>query len=154
MTPFSPAASVICICPTIGMAPLTQAVRRSADRVIHALMARHYAQRAGFGLGVGHRGHAAGRGLCRHAGAVERGAGRGLARRDRAVHAAGGRIVAQLWHVGRISDRLVFLGRAPVAPSGRAGWRGQPGAPEAPYVTPRALALNELPGIVAATARR
>ena len=36
----------------------------------------------------------------------------------RAVHARGGRIVAQLWHVGRISHtRLQPQGQAPVAPS-------------------------------------
>ncbi|AKJ26747.1 alkene reductase [Caldimonas brevitalea] len=68
-----------------------------------------------------------------------------------AVHAEGGKIVIQLWHVGRISHvSLLPGGQAPVAPSAiaakaktftRNGFE--------PVSTPRALALEELPGIVA-----
>ncbi len=69
-----------------------------------------------------------------------------------AVHAEGGRIFLQLWHVGRISHpSLQPNGAAPVAPSALqpAGqvWTGS-GLQD--YVTPRALARDELPGIVAA----
>jgi N-ethylmaleimide reductase len=68
-----------------------------------------------------------------------------------AVHEAGGRIFLQLWHVGRISDPLFLEGDLPVAPSAL-----QPQGhvslvrPTKEYVTPRALALEEIPGIVAA----
>jgi 2,4-dienoyl-CoA reductase-like NADH-dependent reductase (Old Yellow Enzyme family) len=68
-----------------------------------------------------------------------------------AVHAAGGRIVLQLWHVGRISDPFYLNGALPVAPSAIAP-AGHVSLirPLKPYVTPRALALNELPRIVSA----
>ncbi|MDP1766763.1 MAG: alkene reductase [Methylotenera sp.] len=68
-----------------------------------------------------------------------------------AVHAKDGKIVLQLWHVGRISHpSLLPNGALPVAPSaikpaGQAfTYQGLQD-----YVTPRALELNELPGIVA-----
>ena len=137
----------------IVMAPLTRARAVGADRVPNALMARHYAQRAGFGLILSEAtavtpqgvGYADTPGLWSEA-QVE--GWRGV---TEAVHAAGGRIVAQLWHVGRISDPVFLEGGLPVAPSAVAP-AGEVSLvrPKRPYVTPRALALNELPGIVAA----
>lgn len=78
-----------------------------------------------------------------------------------AVHAAGGRIFAQLWHVGRLSHvSLQPGGTAPVSssallaegvkvfidPDGRGP---QAGAGEmVQHSMPRALALEEIPGIV------
>ncbi len=69
----------------------------------------------------------------------------------RAVHEAGGRIFMQLWHVGRISDPFFLNGQLPVAPSAIAA-KGHVSLlrPERPYVTPRALETDEIPGIVAA----
>jgi 2,4-dienoyl-CoA reductase-like NADH-dependent reductase (Old Yellow Enzyme family) len=68
-----------------------------------------------------------------------------------AVHAAGGRISLQLWHVGRISDPLYLNGALPVAPSAIAP-TGHVSLvrPIKPFVTPRALELSEIPGVVAA----
>lgn len=67
-----------------------------------------------------------------------------------AVHAKGGKIVLQLWHVGRISHpSLLPNNELPVAPSaikpaGQAfTYQGL-----VDYVTPRALGLEEIPGIV------
>lgn len=68
-----------------------------------------------------------------------------------AVHGEGSRIFLQLWHVGRISHpSLQPDGALPVAPSAI-----QP-AGEAvtfegmqPFVTPRALEIDEIPGLVA-----
>jgi len=67
----------------------------------------------------------------------------------RAVHAAGGRIFMQLWHVGRISDPSFHDGRPPVAPSAIAA-KGHVSLlrPERPYPTPRALELDEIPGVI------
>jgi N-ethylmaleimide reductase len=68
-----------------------------------------------------------------------------------AVHAAGGRIFLQLWHVGRISHpSLQPDGALPVAPSAIApkGEAFTASGPQ-PFVTPRALETEEIPGIVA-----
>lgn len=137
----------------VVMAPLTRARAVGADRVPNALMARHYAQRAGFGLILSEAtavtpqgvGYADTPGLWSEAQVA---GWRGV---TEAVHAAGGRIVAQLWHVGRISDPVFLDGEPPVAPSAITP-AGEVSLvrPKRPYVTPRALALEELPGIVAA----
>lgn len=68
-----------------------------------------------------------------------------------AVHAHGGRIYLQLWHVGRISHpSLQEDGALPVAPSAvcPAGEAVTYGGMQ-PFATPRALAREEIPGIVA-----
>ena len=68
-----------------------------------------------------------------------------------AVHAKGSKIVLQLWHVGRISHpSLLPHGALPVAPSaikpaGKAfTYQGL-----VDFVEPRALELNEIPGVIA-----
>ena len=67
-----------------------------------------------------------------------------------AVHAKGGKIFLQLWHVGRISHpSLQPNGELPVAPSAiapegeAATYTGMQ-----PFVTPRALELEEIPQII------
>lgn len=67
-----------------------------------------------------------------------------------AVHAAGGRIFLQLWHGGRSCHPLLNDGRQPVAPSALAIQGDEVHTPEGkkPYVMPRALRDDELPGIV------
>jgi len=136
----------------IVMAPMTRN-RAGEGNVPHALNATYYQQRASAGLiiteasqispqGVGYPGtpgiHSA-----------EQVAGWKLV--SKAVHDAGGHIFLQLWHVGRISHpSLQPDGQLPVAPSaikpdGEAvTYEGMQA-----FVEPRALATNELPGIVA-----
>jgi len=136
----------------IFMAPLTRC-RASAGRVPNALMAEYYAQRAGAGLilseatavtpeGVGYPDTP---GLW----SDEQVEGWKLV--TKAVHDAGGRIFAQLWHVGRISDPLYLDGALPVAPSAIAA-EGHVSLvrPEKAFVTPRALELSEIAGVVEA----
>ena len=71
-----------------------------------------------------------------------------------AVHAAGGSIFMQLWHVGRVSHvDLQADGQAPVAPSAiTANTKTvliKDGAPKFVATSkPRALAIEEIPGIV------
>lgn len=71
-----------------------------------------------------------------------------------AVHAKGGYIFLQLWHVGR-SSHTSFQpdGVLPVAPSAIAITGQQSLTPDwsvVPYEVPRALELNEIPGIIEA----
>lgn len=68
-----------------------------------------------------------------------------------AVHEAGGRIAAQLWHVGRLSHRVLQPGGVlPVAPSAIKP-DGQAFTPQGmlDYEVPRALETDEIAGIVA-----
>ncbi|PCE24136.1 alkene reductase [Paraburkholderia acidicola] len=136
----------------IIMAPLTR--QRAGDvRVPNALMARYYAERASAGLILSEAtavtpqgvGYAATPGIW----SQEQVEGWKLV--TEAVHAAGGLIFLQLWHVGRISDPIFLNGELPVAPSAIAA-QGHVSLvrPERPFVTPRALDLSEIPGIVAA----
>lgn len=67
-----------------------------------------------------------------------------------AVHAKGGKIVIQLWHVGRISHPSLLNGETPVAPSAiKPAGKAFTFQGLVDYVTPRALDVSELPGIVA-----
>src|SRR5690606_38601416 len=72
-----------------------------------------------------------------------------------AVHAAGGRIVLQVWHGGRACHPLLSDRRAAVARSALPIPGDEVHAPEGkqPYVVPRELRDDELPGIVAGFAR-
>jgi len=134
------------------MAPLTR-LRAGNTHIPNALMAEYYRQRASAGLilseatpvtaqGIGYEGVP---GIWSEA-QVD-----GWSQVTRAVHEAGGRIFMQLWHVGRISDPVFLNGQLPVAPSAIAA-KGHVSLlrPERPYVTPRALETDEIPGIVAA----
>ena len=136
----------------IFLAPLTRA-RAGQQRVPNALMAEYYRQRASAGLilteatsvtpmGVGYANTP---GIW----SEEQVAGWKLV--TQAVHEAGGRIFLQLWHVGRISDPMFLDGELPVAPSAiAAAGHVSLVRPEKPFVTPRALELAEIPGIIEA----
>src|SRR5678815_2928788 len=73
--------------------------------------------------------------------------------RDR--HKAGGLMFIQLWHVGRIShprlqpDHMPPVAPSPVKPEGQAFIENERGEGQlVPFVTPRALQLEEMPYIV------
>ncbi len=136
----------------IIMAPLTRS-RAGISRIANRLMAEYYSQRASAGLilteatvvspmGIG---YADTPGIW-SAEQVE-----GWKLTTRAVHEAGGRIFLQLWHVGRVSDPSFLNGALPVAPSAVAA-KGNVSLlrPQTPFATPRALARDEIPGIVEA----
>ncbi|HWX11660.1 MAG TPA: alkene reductase [Trinickia sp.] len=134
------------------MAPLTR--QRAGDqRVPNALMARYYAERASAGLILSEAtsvtpqgvGYAATPGIW----SDEQVAGWKLV--TDAVHAEGGLIFLQLWHVGRVSDPIFLNGELPVAPTAIApGGHVSLVRPQRPFVTPRALDLDEIRGVVAA----
>lgn len=136
----------------VVLAPLTR-TRASDGRVPNALMAEYYRQRAGAGLMLSEATSVSpmGVGYPNTPGIWSREQVAGWKLVTRAVHEAGGRILLQLWHVGRISDPSYLDGRLPVAPSAIAP-AGHPHLvrPIRPFVTPRALEREEIPGVVAA----
>ncbi|MCQ8179502.1 alkene reductase [Methylomonas sp. SURF-1] len=136
----------------IVMAPLTRC-RASAGRVPNALMAEYYAQRASAGLIISEATCVSpqGVGYPDTPGIWSQAQIDGWRGVTAAVHAAGGRMLLQLWHVGRISDPYYLDGELPVAPSAIAA-QGHVSLlrPMRDFVTPRALALDEIPAIVEA----
>jgi 2,4-dienoyl-CoA reductase-like NADH-dependent reductase (Old Yellow Enzyme family) len=136
----------------ILMAPLTRS-RAGSERIPNPLMAEYYAQRASAGLILSEATSVTpmGVGYADTPGIWSEEQTQGWRRVTQAVHAKGGRIFLQLWHVGRISDPVFLDGELPVAPSAV-----QPAGtvshirPKRPYVTPRALDRDEIPGIVEA----
>lgn len=135
----------------IIMAPLTRQ-RASEGRVPNQLMAEYYVQRAGAGLILSEATSVTpmGVGYPSTPGIWTREQVDGWRLVTDAVHAAGGRIFLQLWHVGRISHSSLLDGALPVAPSAiAAAGHVSSMRPETPFETPRALELDELPGVVA-----
>lgn len=136
----------------IVMAPLTRS-RAGVERVPNALMAEYYRQRASAGLILSEAtsvtpmgvGYADTPGIW----SPEQVAGWKLV--TQAVHEAGGQILLQLWHVGRLSDPMFLNGAQPVAPSAIApAGNISLVRPAKKFVTPRALKLEEIPGVIEA----
>ncbi|MEI9960873.1 MAG: alkene reductase [Limisphaerales bacterium] len=136
----------------IVMAPLTRS-RAGKERIPNVLMAEYYRQRASAGLIISEATSVTpmGIGYTDTPGiwSDEQVAGWKLI--TKAVHDAGGRIILQLWHVGRISDPIFLNGETPVAPSAitPAGHVSLV-RPLKPFVTPRALKLEEIPSVIEA----
>ena len=132
------------------MAPLTRS-RATADRIPTAMMAEYYAQRASSGLIISEatviseeaNGYRNTPGLFTDA-QVE-----GWKLTTQAVHKKGGLIVAQLWHVGRVSDPELLNGETPVSASA-VQQAGQVSLlrPKRDYVVPRPLEISEIKTIV------
>jgi 2,4-dienoyl-CoA reductase-like NADH-dependent reductase (Old Yellow Enzyme family) len=136
----------------IIMAPLTRQ-RAGSQRVPNALMAKYYADRAAAGLILSEATSVTpqGVGYADTPGIWSDEQVEGWKLVTRAVHDAGGKIFLQLWHVGRVSDPVFLNGELPVAPSAiAASGHVSLVRPKREYVTPRALELDEIPGIVAA----
>jgi N-ethylmaleimide reductase len=139
----------------IVMAPLTR--NRAPGAIPTALMATYYRQRASAGLivteatAISHQGQ----GYSDVPGIWSPEQVAAWKTVTDAVHADGGKIVVQLWHVGRVSHvDLQPGGQAPVAPSAITAKTKtvliQDGVPAFVATSePRALRLDELPGIVA-----
>jgi 2,4-dienoyl-CoA reductase-like NADH-dependent reductase (Old Yellow Enzyme family) len=137
----------------VMMAPLTRNRSSGEGRVPNALMREYYAQRASAGAILTEATSVAPQGVgYPHTPGIwseEQVAGwRSIVE---GVHEAGGRILMQLWHVGRISDPSYHGGAVPVAPSAIAA-KGHVSLlrPQRPYPVPRALATDEIPGVVEA----
>src|SRR5262245_13976211 len=133
------------------MAPMTRN-RAETGGVPGDLIATYYTQRASAGLLVTEATQVAPEGVgYPHTPGIHAFAQvGGWQKVTSAVHRAAGRLYLQLWHVGRISHPLFQPGGVlPVAPSAiaPAGTSYTPEGPK-PFVTPRALDIEEIPGIV------
>jgi len=135
----------------VVMAPMTRN-RAGEGNVPTPLNVEYYVQRASAGLIVTEATQVSpqGVGYPRTPGIHSNEQVAGWRRVTTAVHEAGGRIFLQLWHVGRISHPSLQPGGAlPVAPSAIAA---QGNAVTftglQPFPTPRALATDEIAGVV------
>jgi N-ethylmaleimide reductase len=135
----------------IIMAPLTRC-RAGDEHIPNELMAEYYAQRASAGLLIAEatmvmEGNSA---FWMEPGIYSDAQVAGWQKVTDAVHAAGGKIFLQLWHGGRACHPLLNNGREPVAPSPIAIIGDEVHTPEGkkPYVVPRELRDEEIPGIV------
>jgi N-ethylmaleimide reductase len=136
----------------VVMAPLTR-MRASAGNVPNELMAQYYAQRTtpgGLIIAEATPVSPYGFGYAGAPGIFTQAQVDGWRKVVDAVHAKGGVIFLQLWHVGRQSHPLLQPGGIdPVAPSAiqaEGDAYAQSGA--VPFSMPRALRLEEIPGIV------
>ncbi|MFC0402028.1 alkene reductase [Paraburkholderia rhizosphaerae] len=139
----------------IIMAPLTRQ-RAGNIRVPNALMAHYYTERASAGMILSEATSVTpqGVGYADTPGIWSDEQVEGWKLVTDAVHKAGGTMFLQLWHVGRVSDPFFLNGDLPVAPSAIAP-QGHVSLlrPQREFVTPRALDISEIPGIVAAYRR-
>ena len=136
----------------ILLAPLTRC-RAEAEHVPGDLMATYYAQRASAGLIIAEatmamEGNSA---FWMEPGIYSQAQVDGWRKTTDAVHAKGGRIFLQIWHGGRACHPLLNSGAQPVAPSAIPIVGDEVHTPEGkkPYVTPRELRDDEIPGIIA-----
>ena len=133
------------------MAPLTRSRAREGDAPTD-LALLYYTQRATAGLIISEATQisAQGKGYPKTPGIFTEAQIAGWRRITDSVHAQGGHIYLQLWHVGRIShpstqiDDALPIGPSAVKPAGEIFTE----AGQQEFVTPRALELSEIPGIV------
>lgn len=139
----------------IVMAPLTRSRASQPGDVPTDMNAEYYRQRAGTGLIITEATQVSpqGKGYAFTPGIHSEAQVEGWRKVTDAVHEAGGRIHMQLWHVGRISHPDLQPGGAqPVAPSAirpegaKTFISADSGMVDVPE--PRALATDEIPGIV------
>jgi 2,4-dienoyl-CoA reductase-like NADH-dependent reductase (Old Yellow Enzyme family) len=134
----------------IIMSPLTRS-RSGVTRIPNALMKEYYIQRSSSGLIISEATAVSpmGVGYADTPGIWSDEQVAGWKEITEAVHKAGGRIFLQLWHVGRISDPIFLDGKLPMAPSAvKPKGHVNLVRPEKEFVTPREIALEEIPGIV------
>ena len=134
----------------VVMAPLTRS-RATTDRVPTPMMAEYYAQRASAGLIISEAIviSEAANGYEKTPGLFSDAQVDGWKVVTDAVHAKDGLIVAQLWHVGRVSHPDLLNGETPVSAS-QVQQKGQVSLlrPKRDYVVPRPLEIAEIQTIV------
>ena len=135
---------------SVVMSPLTRS-RATDERVPTDMMVEYYAQRASSGLIITEATVISeeANGYLNTPGLYTAEQVKGWKKVTDAVHAKGGLIVAQLWHVGRISHPDLLNGETPVAPSAvKPAGHVSLLRPKRDYVTPRALDVTEIKALV------
>jgi N-ethylmaleimide reductase len=136
----------------IVMAPLTRSRAQKGD-IPSTMAAEYYRQRASAGLIIAEATQISpqGKGYAYTPGIYNRAQVEAWKSVTDAVHKEGSCIFLQLWHVGRISHPALQPNQAlPVAPSAvKPEGQAFTEAGFVPFVTPRALELGEIVGIVA-----
>ena len=134
----------------VVMAPLTRS-RATIDRVPTPMMAEYYAQRASAGLIISEATviSEAANGYLQTPGLFTDAQVQGWKLVTQAVHEQQGLIVAQLWHVGRVSHPDLLNVDTPVSASAvqQAGYVSLL-RPKREYVVPRPLEIAEIKSIV------
>lgn len=134
----------------LALAPMTRA--RAPSRIPTDSMVKYYTQRAGAGLIISEATQVSvqGTGSFATPGIHTREQISAWRRVTDAVHARGGRIICQIWHVGRVSHQSFQEGgQAPVSSSAVSGEVNTFTANGfEPCTPPRALLLDEIPGVV------
>ena len=131
------------------MAPLTR--NRAPGSLANAMMVKYYAQRSSAGLIIteGTQISEQGVGYPATPGIYSQQQIDGWKQVTDAVHEQGGAIFAQLWHCGRISHPSFHNGELPVAPSAiKPAGEAVTYEGMQPFVEPRALLSEEIPGII------
>lgn len=139
------------------MAPLTRSRARQPGNVPTPLNASYYAQRASAALIISEATQVSmqGQGYAWTPGIYSQEQIEGWRLVTEAVHKGGGQIFMQLWHVGRIShpslqpDGMIPVAPSAIKPNGQAFIENEQGQGAlVPFVTPRALTLEEIPYVV------
>lgn len=135
----------------IVMAPLTRG-RSGVERIPNALMAAYYQQRASAGLMITEATQisAQAAGWAETPGIYSEAQIQAWQKITDAVHQQGGKIVLQIWHTGRASHPdFQVNGALPISASAIKP-TGEIHTPQGkkPFVTPRPVSLEEIPGIV------
>ncbi len=135
----------------IVMAPLTRG-RAGAERTPNDMMVEYYASRASAGLIISEATDISpqGAGWVGAPGIYTDAQIKGWQKVTVAVHDRGGRIFLQLWHTGRASHPDFQPGGALPVSSSAIAIAGMAHTPQGkqPYVAPRALELDEIPGVI------
>ncbi|MDO9216577.1 MAG: alkene reductase [Lacisediminimonas sp.] len=141
------------LCNRVVMAPLTRsrADEAAGDIPGSEMNVEYYRQRSNAGLIIseGTQVSPLGKGYLATPGIYSEAQVEGWKRITAAVHQAGSRILAQIWHVGRISHPELTGGATPVAPSAvQADMVAYTHSGKVQTPQPRALDIGEIPAIV------
>lgn len=141
----------------VFMAPLTRMRASQPGDVPTELMQTYYVQRASAGLIIAEATQISpqGKGYMDTPGIYSAEQVAGWQKITQAVHEVNGRICLQLWHVGRVShhslqpDKQLPVSASAIPYVNRTTVRGEDGRPQRVACdTPRALELNEMPGLL------